>query len=738
MKRILLYTTLLFLLPVFMKAQETSIGDTLSAFNAGILTATPDRSLIGIEFIDGYYWVTGSDPDDGYNHKLYKISADDQTVEETFEYGLEFAGWSDLAYDGEFLYVADIDTIRQINMENGQKTGVKIKAPEYYLNGLAYDPENDHFWVSGDGNSIYEVNRTGEVIDIISFIPEMPAAGLAWDSWTEGGPYLWVWSMKYTPSDVRPKAFQINPATGLLTGLEFEGVVMHPSYPSGSDYALGATISDEVIDGKVTFIGMHGSSYVQNNDQLDWIVNYDLDPEGTGLPGAVIAVNPASIENDLYPGETMDVEVVVENLSDTYSLDWSAKLEYPGDNDQAELGDTLKTFNASLLTPDTNNYLRGIAYIGDYIFINSGLNFKDQFQLYQFEKDGSVLVDVDTLYSAFNGWTAITSDNQYIYGTQQYMIQVFDPINDQLVDTYARPNFSPTSMAYDPQKELFYLGNSIGAIMTTNKEGDEVNFYVVPYPIEGLSWDNSSPGGPYLWAYYQEETGLPKAIRLNPDSGAETGQSFTGINLSNDPEDSDQAKDIIVTSDWQENKLVMIGLHDSNNSVGDGNDKVVTYDLDIVPPPGWIDISDKSYGIVPPLSSDTMTVRLDAIMEDTLMVAQIAINSNDVLSPEVILPVNFMMLPLVTSSNEIKETDDMSFSKVYPNPATSLINIELSKTEKDKVLYCYDNLGTLIFSKKIGHDQTDVIIDLSKYLPGAYNFVLQSGKFVEHKVVIKY
>ncbi len=725
-------------MPISMKAQETSIGDTLSAFNAGILTETPDRNLIGIEFIDGYYWVTGSDPDDGYNHKLYKISAVDQTVVETFEYGLEFAGWSDLAYDGEYLYVADIDTIRQINTENGQKTGVKIKAPEYYLSGLAYDPENDHFWVSGDGNSIYEVNRTGEVIDIISFIPEMPAAGLAWDSWTEGGPYLWVWSMKYTPSDVRPKAFQINPATGLLTGLEFEGVVMHPSYPSGSDYALGATISDEVIDGKVTFIGMHGSSFVQNNDQLDWIVNYDLDPEGTGLPGALIAVNPASIENDLYPGETMDVEVVVENLSDTYSLDWSAKLEYPGDNGQAELGDTLKSFNASLLTPDTNNYLRGIAYIGDYIFINSGLNFKDQFQLYQFEKDGSALVDVDTLYSAFNGWTAITSDDQYIYGAQQYMIQVFDPINDQLVDTYARPNFSPTSMAYDPQKELFYLGNSIGAIMTTNKEGDEINFYVVPYSIEGLSWDNSSPGGPFLWAYYQEETGLPKAIRLNPDSGAETGQSFTGINLSNDPEDSDQAKDIIVTSDWQENKLVMIGLHDSNNSVGDGNDKVVTYDLDIVPPPGWIDISDKSYGIVPPLSSDTMTVRLDAIMEDTLMVAQIAISSNDVLSPEVILPVNFMMLPLVTSSNENKETDDTSSFGVYPNPATSLINIELSKTEKDKVLYCYNNLGSLMFSKKIGRDQTNVIIDLSKYLSGAYNFVLQSGNFVEHKVVIKY
>jgi hypothetical protein len=46
-----------------------------------------------------------------------------------------------------------------------------------------------------------------------------------------------------------------------------------------------------------------------------------------------------------------------------------------------------------------------------------------------------------------------------------------------------------------------------------------------------------------------------------------------------------------------------------------------------------------------PLESSELLVRLHAIMEDTLMTAQIVIHSNDVLNPSFIVPVNFRMLP---------------------------------------------------------------------------------------------
>jgi hypothetical protein len=227
----------------FAYGQNSTLGDTLGAWNAGVLTPTPDRNLVGVEFAEGHFWVTGFDPDDIWQHKLYKFSADGQTLVDFYEYGVEAAGWKGLAYDGEYLWVTDMQVIRQLDMETGEKTGVTIPGPEYYHSGLAYDPASDHFWVSGENSIIYEIDREGNIVNTVPFISDLPATGLAWDTWTEGGPYLWIWSMKYTPSDVRPKAFQLFPETGELTSVEFEGTLMHPSAPYAADYSMGATLT---------------------------------------------------------------------------------------------------------------------------------------------------------------------------------------------------------------------------------------------------------------------------------------------------------------------------------------------------------------------------------------------------------------------------------------------------------------------------------------------------------------
>lgn len=717
-------------------AQNTSLGDTLGAFNAGILTPTPDRGLMGVEFAAGHFWVTGFDPDDSYQHKLYKISADGQTLVDYYEYGLEVAGWKDLAYDGAYLYVADIEVIRQIDMETGEKTGFTIQGQDYYQSGLAYDPESDHFWVSGDGNIIYELDRDGNVVSSVSFGPDLPAAGLAWDSWSEGGPYLWIWSMKYTPDDVRPKAFQLNPATGLLTGVSFEGVLMHPQAPYGADYALGATISDELYQGKVSLIGLHGSSYEQNNDQLDWVVSYDLDPEGTGVPGPEIIVSPTSINNDLLPGDSVDVPVFIGNLSDTYSLNWYATLEYPGSDTMAVMGDSLFSFNASALTPDSNNRMKTMTYAAERIFTTTSVGFNNQFFLYEFSKDGMSLLDLDTLYSISTGWRSMTSDGELIYAAEQYVIYAYDPIGDTVVDWYPRPNFSPDAMAYDPQMEHFYLGNGVGAIMKINKEGEELNFYVVPYDIKGLSWDNESPGSPYLWAYYTEdESSVIHAVRLDPETGGTTGAAFEGLNLSNDPDRPDIPKDMIVTPEWQDDKLVMLALHDSNIELDDGQDQVIVYDLGITPAPAWIDLLPESFGNIGPMDEDTLYVRLRAIMDDTLTTAQIIINSNDVLNPEISIPVNFTMLPNVVSIPEITQYDT---PEVYPNPFDQEVHIKILSDKNENVLISiFDLYGKKVYEETIPEGLERIQINTSSFQSGVYHFLIlgkqkmYSGKLIK-------
>ncbi len=513
---------------------------------------------------------------------------------------------------------------------------------------------------------------------------------------------------------------------------------MNPQAPYAADYALGATITDELIPGKVALVGMHGSSYQQYNDQLDWAVFYDLDPEGTGVPGPVISVIPESIQNNLLPGDSVDVPVYISNESDQYNLNWQARLEYPGMNDTTgTAGEVLLSFDASALTsPEPNNRLRAVAYAGDYIYASSSTNFNDQFQLYKIEKDGSAILETYNFYSFSTGWRALASDGMYLYGVQQYQINKFDPVGDSIVETYPLTGFSPQAMAYDPQQELFYLGGSTGAVKVINKQDDEVNFYITPYSIRGLSWYRWWPGGPYLWAYYYSQDSVVKAIRLNPNTGGPTGVEFEGVNLSGDPGDPDIPAGIAVTRDWEENKMVAVALNRSNTLPGDGNDKVIVYDLATTPPPRWIELLEPSFGVTQPLDSDTMYVRLKAIMEDTLMSAQVVISSNDVVNPEITIPVNFTMLPLIfTGVDEAGQQETAIIDNMYPNPATSTLYINLRENNADAVVKIFNSTGMLVENHS-GSSGDLIQLDISVLPAGFYQVVVQDQENVDHRKLL--
>ncbi len=717
-----------FLLP-FVPIFAQNQGDTLMTFNAGILTPTPDRTLMGVEFAEGYFWVTGADPDDTYQHKLYKISADGQTLVDYYTYPFGFASWKDMCYDGEFLYVADIDTIRQIDLSNGQPTGVKIPGPIYYQSGLAYDPATDHFWVSGDGNLIYEINRQGDVVRTLSFLNDLPAAGLAWDVWTAGGPYLWIWSMKYTASDVRPVAYQMFVETGLLTGVTFEGVNMNPNGDLGADYALGATISDELIDGKVAFIGLHGSSYQQNNDQLDWVVAYDLAPESSGIPGPVVSVSPPFIENDLMPGDSAEIALVISNLSDQYVLNWYAALEYPNMPDSANMpGDTLLARNVSSLTPANDNKISGVAFLNNRVFLTGRSPLNDRTFLYEFSGNMDTLYDVDTLFGSFSSWRTITADENSLYAVTQYTITQLDPIGDTVLNIFYNPGITGSSIAYNPQAETFYLGSELGVINEIDKQGNELNFYQIPYPIEGLSWDSWSPGGPYLWAsYLSDPDSTISFIRINPSSGNFTGVGFQGTTTGN----NDLVGNVFVTPDWQQNKLVLLALQDDGE-----NDHLVVYDLATTPAPGWISLKNPSFGSTAALSDDTLFVKLYAIMEDTLMNAQLVINSNDVVNPRFVVPVNFRMLP--QNITAINEANDLSVygTRLYPVPVSDRLQISFQADQNDLLVRIYDLNGRLILSKNIESRAIYDQLDVSRFPAGIYQLTIAGSLGIEsHKFV---
>ncbi len=642
--------TLALTIPAF--SRQSNLGDTLGAFNAGILTPTPDRALLGIEFADGHFWISGADPASGWQRKLYKISADGQNLVQYWTYSSLSENWHDLAYDGQFLYGAATDSIYQIDMTTGQRTGVQINSPMYYNHGLTYDPANDNFWVSGQGNLIYNIDRQGNILKSIPFIQDLPAAGLAWDTWSQGGPFLWVWSMLYTSTDVRPKAYQINPVNGQLTGLTFLGEIMNPF---GIDGALSFTLTDQLIPGKTAFAALQSSNYATPHDQMAWVVLYDLDPEGAGVPGPQISVTPDNIQNDLLPNDSIDVPVYIGNLSELWDLNWQAKLEYPNFF-PPNPGEVLQWFDVTELTaPDFDKTMRSMVFLNDHIYISTSIDFNNDYYLYKIAKDGSEIISKTLVGGGFGsgGWTAITTDGEILYAATTYFIAHVDPNSLEVIGFTLKPNFSVTSMAIDPQNENFYLAGG-NVIKKINKAGEQLNFYTLPYNVSGLAWDQWSPGGPFLWAYHKN--GGPdapiQAVRLMPETGYPTGVEFEGVNLSTSSTFSDLPMDIFVTPNWQENTMVMLALHNSFGNSGQGAKKVVAYDLGVIPPPGWIELLAPSAGNTTPLQNDTLYVRLRAIMQDTLMVAQLIINSNDVQSPQILVPVNFRMLPQAIATGD--------------------------------------------------------------------------------------
>jgi hypothetical protein len=626
-----------------------------------------------------------------------------------------------------------VDSVWQINPDDGQLTGLTIKGPGYYNAGIAYDPINKSFWVSAESSQIYELDYEGNILNTISFINDLPMAGLAFDTYSLGGPFLWIWSMKYTPSDVRPEAYQMNPATGQLTGLTFEGEIMHPEGDGYVDYAGGAAISREIYDGTVAFVSIQQSSFQESNDQLDWVVNYDLNTQNAGIPGPQISASPGSIENNLMPGDSLDIPVEVTNLSEEYTLNWNVSVEYPYSDTSAEMGTLLSTFDATALTPDNNTRLRGIAFTENHLFLSSSTNFDDQFHLYKITKDGSEVLETYNLNSPYTGWTAITSDDRYIYGAQQYQINQFDPVGDSIVNSFFKPSFSADGLAYNPEMEHFYLGGSNGSIKQIDKEGNELNFFLTDFPVEGLAWDSWSQGGPFLWAYYYDETeNVIVANRLNPSSGGSTGVFFSMVDTN---DENAMPEDVIVTPHKTDNKLVLGALNSTSYDAG-STDYVSFYDLATTPAPDWIKVIPPSFGETEPYGQSTFDIRLNAIMEDTLMVAQVRISSNDVVQPEVIIPVNFMMMPLNPTDVAPVESSSGLIKKVYPNPANGRVNLEFNSSKSVEHVLLYSINGAMVKEVSLNGEQK-AIMNLNGVNPGIYILEVRSNEKNEvMKVVV--
>lgn len=224
----------------------------------------------------------------------------------------------DLAYDGRYFYGSDYSNrLFQLDFENKRIVGTieLTSAPEMKITHVAYNPNNDRFYV-GSWNTLCEVRRNGRTSSMAAaFDPDEGhyIYGSAYDNVTPGGPYLWLAAEEnyngYMLDQVVIYQYDLN--TKKFTGVK-KCVTDVPGYVYGSpmrgvNYICGLEGTVDAKTGKFTLVGALQQSpslfFEYNVAETDqWL---DYSPKKSTLqPGESATIDVTFDARDAEVGQT--------------------------------------------------------------------------------------------------------------------------------------------------------------------------------------------------------------------------------------------------------------------------------------------------------------------------------------------------------------------------------------------------------------------------------------------------
>jgi hypothetical protein len=164
-------------------------------------------------------------------------------------------GIRDLAWDGEFLYGGIAVTNQIAVIDTGTMSVVAtITCPgAATVRSIAYDASLDGFWVSNWADALTCVSREGIALATIS-TTLAAKYGSAYDPFTPGGPFLWVWDQgagqgnpqlihQFDLNTLQPTDFTFDILTVITNG-------------GTTAIAGGLFITDKIVAGKATLGGL--------------------------------------------------------------------------------------------------------------------------------------------------------------------------------------------------------------------------------------------------------------------------------------------------------------------------------------------------------------------------------------------------------------------------------------------------------------------------------------------------
>jgi hypothetical protein len=198
----------------------------------------------------------------------------------------------DLAYDGEYFYGGSgTAPIFQMDFESHTLIG-QINFSADAGRAIAYDDEFDAFWTNNWSSDIVLIDRSGGVLNSIGGSPSI--YGLAYDEFSEDGPFLWLFEGTSSGGGCWVSQWAIE--TGAATG-----VTHSVSGDMGADaIAGGLALQEEMIPGTYTLLCL---------GQGVAIIGYEL---GDYNSFDWLSVNPST--GIVEPGNSEFIEVTFNSV----------------------------------------------------------------------------------------------------------------------------------------------------------------------------------------------------------------------------------------------------------------------------------------------------------------------------------------------------------------------------------------------------------------------------------------
>jgi len=137
----------------------------------------------GAEFDGSFFYITN-----GLTNLIKKYDTAGNLVETFSIPGV--TNLSDIAFDGTYMYGGTGSQVIY-QMDFITKTLVNTINSPVNVRHIAYDENNDAFWVGSWGEPLNLVSRSGILLN--SFVHNLPfITGTAYDNVSPGGPYLWI------------------------------------------------------------------------------------------------------------------------------------------------------------------------------------------------------------------------------------------------------------------------------------------------------------------------------------------------------------------------------------------------------------------------------------------------------------------------------------------------------------------------------------------------------------------